>query len=1413
MALKFWLGGAAGDQSKKLLEYVLTDAGCNPKCQYLVVVPEQICLKTQKEYVTKSENKGILNIDILPFTRLAHRIGDEVGDERLSITTLDDMGKSLILQHLAAQYKDELSVLGDNIGKLGYIEKVKSLISEFMQYSVTSEQVYELAKTSNELGRGFLGAKLKDTAFLYEKFNEYIKDKYTTVEETLDKTAEIVHKSDTIKNSVIVFDGFTGFTPVQIKLIGKLMEYCVDIHVALIIEDDIKAEKRKCFDEGKAGKADNLNINQDTVVSLNENAAADACIDIKTDTNANVNANTNANTDTNANINTNANANANANAADDSKCRSNYGDKHLLDACIQKNEEKTEKAEIKSHELFYLSRRTINQLERMADERRVKIENPYKAEKNAINNACNAENKIVYKGKTSEIRIEKLNNSPEIFAGQNPYEEIRIVCGHIKRLIRNEGYRYKDIAIITGDIESYRMPLERELASHDIPYFIDKTQAVLVNPFSEFLRSLICVYTENYSRDAVFRFLKSGLVEEADCRMSIAGENYRENCGGNDEKKDGRENCGGNDEMKDGKENACQASFIGSSLITRDEISLLENYCIASGVRGYKKWHTRFVEETNTFDVDFVLEIEKIREKAVKTADIFAEKLLELSAENPQEISKIKTAQPIENKSAEKSSAYRISPTKKYSVSALTRALYFTIEAVGIEDKLKNRAKEFGEAGNSDKQEEYSQIYVKVMNILDELCELISQEVVTLKEYGELLDAALSEIRIGILPKGLDYVQVGDLTRSRLDEPRALFIVGANDGVIPKASSKSGIINDADKEFLLGAKQELMLSPTQREDAYTQRLYLYMMMNAPSEHLYVSYAKVNSSGAAMAPSYIIKQLMSGYHISRPGIISSECYDRIEDISDAALEVSLGLHAVVTGEMKQPQADKIYELIRLLLENRTQSGSIISDRKTNAADVGANIRVSEEVEKILRFKLADFEVEDTIGKALADVLYGKHLVGSVTRLETFAACAYRYFLRYGLGLKEREEFSFAANDMGLIFHGTLLEYIRLMNKEGLDWFSISLADEERLVAAAVEKSIAAEHMAKLYTSPRSAYAVTRIRRIMTRTVDVLKDQLQRGDFRPKYFEVDFEKLGKLDCLNIKLSDDEYMKLKGRIDRVDIAENEDGIYVKIIDYKSSEKSIDLLAVYEGRQLQLLTYLSAAMEAEGRAEYGEYRADDIDNTEMTGKEAQGEDTDYDEEALKIKNKRILPAGILYYHIDDPMVDDKGESDEEIKKSIMKKLRLKGLINSDGHVAELIDANLEGSSDVLGIARKKDGEFRVSKQLVSGNDFKVLSSYVNEKISEIGREILSGNIEIPKAGVKDRITGVDCAYCPYKSVCSSKPGAAVGNESENDMENGKEDSTENNTDSFESTEGQKTSPYKSNDEIIELMKRKYGI
>ena len=210
---------------------------------------------------------------------------------------------------------------------------------------------------------------------------------------------------------------------------------------------------------------------------------------------------------------------------------------------------------------------------------------------------------------------------------------------------------------------------------------------------------------------------------------------------------------------------------------------------------------------------------------------------------------------------------------------------------------------------------------------------------------------------------------------------------------------------------------------------------------------------------------------------------------------------------------------------------------------------------------------------------------------MTRLEQYAACAYAHFLKYGLELMERQEYELEAVDMGNLFHQSIDRCFAVMKEENRDWRTLSEEDRKQLVKKCVLQVTQEYGNTIMGSTARNAYLAGRVERMTDRTIWALAEQLKKGEFEPAGFEVSFSAADDLKAMRIRLSEDEELWLKGRIDRLDLCRDEDLVYVKIIDYKSGSTSFDLAALYYGLQLQLVVYMDAALEMTERGEPGAY------------------------------------------------------------------------------------------------------------------------------------------------------------------------------------------------------------------------------
>lgn len=1111
MSLRFCFGPSGSGKSHRIYEEIMQRAAEEPGRNFLIIVPDQFTMQTQKDLVMRSDRDGILNIDVLSFGRLSHRILEEVGTKEMPV--LDDTGKSLVLQKVAADLKEQLPAMGSLLHKQGYIHEVKSAISEFMQYGISTQDMDKLITSAQK--RGALAMKLKDLKTLYRGFQNYIRDHFITTEETLDVLRRSMSKSKILKGSVVVFDGFTGFTPIQNRLIQELMRVCAETIVTVTIgvgEDPYKMD----------GEQKLFHLSKKTVADL-EKLAAEAEVE--------------------------------------------RGE----DLFVKGGPNRFAKAPA----LHYLEQNLFR----------------YQYEP--------------YAGEQQEIHM---------FEALSPREEVHQTALYIRHLIREQGMTYRDIAVVIGDLEGYASYVETEFGQLEIPCFLDRTRGIVLNPMIEYIKSALQLYIKDFSYDTVFHFLRSGMAD-----------------------------------------------------ISREEIDELENYVIRTGARGYRTYSRLFTRRTEELQGN-AEGSEQAEEKTMERLNRIRQQFMD-------------AVEILHMGSREKAGDY-------------VSHLYDFLEQNQVQQKLLNYQQQFEKEGDLSRAREYAQIYRLVMDLLDQVYELLGEEEISRQEFADILEAGFGEITVGTIPQSVDRIVVGDMERTRLKQVKVLFFLGVNDGNIPKNASKGGIISDMDREFLIESGTEMAPSP--RQQMYIQRLYLYLNMTKPSEQLYLSYAKVNSEGKGIRPSYLIdtvRKLFPAMSVEYPQNRSR--LEQIEGRQEGARYLAEELREYVEGTLPEEERQDFYLMYRAY-----EADAAGRDLLTRAA--------------FRRYR------ESGLSRIVARALYGQQLENSVSRLETYAACACRHFLQYGLSLQEREEFGFEASDMGTVYHAVLENFAGKLAESNLTWWDFTEDFAAKAVKESVEAYAATYGETVLYSSARNEYAITRMSRILTRTVLTLQKHLKQGSFQPDDYELSFRFAEDLDSIHVDLSEDEKMHLQGRIDRIDVSEDTEHVYVKVIDYKSGNRKFDLAALYYGLQLQLVVYMNAAMEMESR---------------------------------KHPDKEIVPAALLYYHIDDPTIETPVElTDEQINEQILAKLRMNGVVNSDPGVVERLDRYMQDKSVVIPVEKKKDGSFSARSGVLSREEMQLISSYVDAKIRSIGREILDGKIA---ANPYEKGNEEACTYCAYKKVC----------------------------------------------------------
>lgn len=1091
MSLQFIFGNSGSGKSHCLYQNIIEQSIRYPEKNYLVLVPEQFTMQTQKDLCLMHPRGGIMNIDVLSFGRLAHRVFEEVGQDNR--TVLDDEGKNLILRKIAGNYEDELTVLKGNLKKQGYISEVKSVISEFTQYGVDFERLDEFMDSISP--DSYLYYKLKDIRKVYEGFEDYLSEKYITKEEMLDVLSDAVPRSNILKGSIVAMDGFTGFTPVQDRLLGELLKVCDKVMITVEMDERedpfVYRHPYQLFALSKQMVTSLVKIARDTKTEMEDPV-------------------------------------------------------YLYQKPPKRFEHNAELAFLES-ELFRYSGNQYLREDEPGDER------------------------SGYEGAVS------------IHEARNPRAEAQYVAEGIRYLVREKGYRYRDVAVITADMNVYADALEKACGMFDIPVFMDHKKSILLNAFVEYLRSLLAMAEENFTYDSVFRFLRTGL-------------------------------CG----------------------FTYEEVDRMENYCLALGIKGYKNWQQAWVRQTSEAGEAELQELNHLRVR-------FVEKIQNLVFVLKQ---------------------------RKKTVRDVTLAVYEFISEEKMQEQLSEMEQKFQEKGELALAKEYAQIYRIVLELFDKFVELLGDEQISLKEYCDLLDAGLEEAKVGVIPPSLDQVVIGDVERTRIKNIKALFFVGANDTLLPGNASARGILSERDREQFL--KGDIALSPGPKEEAYIQKFYLYMNLTKPSEYLYLSWSKVSGDGKSLRPAYLISDIRRLF----PGLRTVDEEKRA--MAETELTRKTGILKVAEGI-------------------RDRRSGVDGDWKELYTWFWRDDKSKETLEEILDAGFLRREYPE-LGPERAKQLYPDPDRVSVTRMEQFASCAYAHFLSYGLRLSDRAEYSFEAMDLGNIAHQSLERFSRKADREKMRWEDLPEELRDELIDESVEESVIDYGNTVLFSSARNEYMIARIKRLIRRSVWALTKQLEKGDFVPGGYEMKFG--------------------SGKIDRIDICEDDEGVYVKVTDYKTGMKSFDITALYHGLQMQLPVYLNAALAVEKR---------------------------------KYPDKEIIPAGIFYYRIQDPVVDRK-ESDEDVEKSILKELRLDGLVNGDEKVISHLERNLIGSSLLIPVGRNKDGTLSKNSRALPGDTFRAVLKYAQEKEKKICAEIRAGEVS---AAPYEMGGDTGCDYCVYRDIC----------------------------------------------------------
>lgn len=692
-------------------------------------------------------------------------------------------------------------------------------------------------------------------------------------------------------------------------------------------------------------------------------------------------------------------------------------------------------------EIFKPNRQVIDKILNIAEEENINIEKPIVLE--TTHRFKNKELKHLEENIYENI-YKKYNEIPkniQLFLASNPYTQIEHVAKEIIKLVRDENYEYRDISVITKDIDSISSIAKAVFGKYEIPIYMDDKDELTQSISVKYILGILEIFSKNWSSEAVLNYVKQGFLN-----------------------------------------------------IEKESVYKLENFVKKWGIRG-NKWYKEDWKYGDNLE-----EINKIRKLTVGPLLSFKDNL-----------------------------------SKQKTVKDISTAIYLFLEENNFYNKLNEKIALLEENKELKIASDYKQSIENLVSVLDEMVEIFGETKISFEKYLNLLKIGLKYRELGSIPQTIDQVILGDVDRSRTHKVKACFIIDMNDGIFPSVNKNEGFFNDTDRQTLKTLGTELAKGTT--EMLYDEEFNIYKALTTAEEKLFLSYNSQDIDGASLRSSVIITKL-------------KKIFPNYIEISD-----------VVSKQTDVTSAQSTFDELLYNLR-KYKDGEEIPDIWFQVYNwYNQNEEWKDKLQEALKGLFYTNNAENINLKNI-EKLYGKTLKTSISKLEKYKECAFSFHLKYGLNLKETEEFQIKSIDTGSFMHDVVDTFFEEVKEEDIK--ALIKKDVEKIVSGIIEEKLGLKKNAIFTSSPKFTVLTNRLKKVVTESIYYIVYQMQNSNFKILGNEVEFSE--KIDNVEIV----------GKIDRLDSAENEDGKYIRIIDYKSSTKNLDLNKMVTGLQIQLLTYI---------------------------------------------------------------------------------------------------------------------------------------------------------------------------------------------------------------------------------------------
>ncbi|GAA0596457.1 helicase-exonuclease AddAB subunit AddB [Virgibacillus siamensis] len=888
-------------------------------------------------------------------------------------------------------------------------------------------------------------------------------------------------------------------------------------------------------------------------------------------------------------------------------------------------------------DLFYQTKETYQNLRAIAQENGIRIDDPVLMD--TKNGKFRDRPYFQHLEQNFDVRPapEYSGDVPiQIAESVHPRAEVEGAAQEILRLVREENYQFRDMAVFVRQTDIYHDLIATIFNDYEIPVFIDERRTMMNHSLIELIRSVLDIAEGNWRYDAVFRVLKTGYIPADDRKYPL----------------------------------------------TDDAIDELENYVLEYGIRSRERWMSKqdwLFQRFRGFDQTAQTDMEKETQKRM----------------NAYRNQVVRALQPFDKKIREAK-----------TVQELCETVYLLMEKLGVPQQLEKMRGIYDDAGQIEKAREQDQVWNAVIQLFDEMVEMAGDEPMSLETFRAALDAGFDSLTFAHVPPSMDHVIAGTIDRSRISGMKCAFLLGVNDGTWPMKPQSDGIINEQERELLAGHGVQLAESSTRQ--LLDDWFYMYIAFTAASDYLWISYPLSDEEGKSKMPSQLIKRMEDLFPATGNHLLLQDPDELME--ADRFITTPVKTRGALTAQLARSR--KGYPV-------RPVWWHVLNWYMNNHPKYSTTYTILQSL--YYRNRPVNLTKETT------EELYPKQVKASVSRLETYYRCSYQHFAKYSLKLDERKTYKLDAPDIGQLFHEALKKITEWIQDEGRDFSKITKQDSAGYAKKAVDNLAPILQHQILHSSNRYKYIQQKLQEVITRATYILSEQSRQSEFSPVGLELGFgfdDTKDGLPPVTLSLDNGFELMLRGRIDRVDKALNQDNLFLRIIDYKSSAKGLNLLDVYYGLALQMLTYLDVVLS-------------------------------HSEKWLGVK---ASPAGVLYFHVHNPMVSGKVKmSDDEIEKEIFKKYKMQGLLLSDEEIVKLMDTSLDsGTSRIVPAGVKRKGGFYSHSKVADNETFSSLQNHIHHLMMQAGIDMTSGGVHLNPFQHKQNTA---CTYCPFLSVCQFDP------------------------------------------------------